>query len=711
MDGHSPPVHTVKTSLEGPRYPPASGSQGAALAALIIGGFLTHVLLAVARLDVTVDERQYFGLGKAIIESPGWPDGTARVHPPLAFLVSSLPLLGRPSAGPDDAGALWLSRAASLVVFGPTLLVVVFLWARARHGRAAGLVALTLAAFSPTLLAHSGLITPDLPIAATGVLAMYLFWRSGWAPTWRGAAGWGAALGAALLAKGSGVLFVAAILFCAAMTPRSGRLRPARFLGGLAVAWLVLNTGYGCRGLLDTAGHMPYTGPGSGPERLGLRLAAPFFPPPYLQAAAAQWSMQRRGWGAFLLGRYSDDGFPHYYLVSLALKETLPFLALLAAGLGTLWRKRGSAFDEAALLVPPLLFFGFFSLFGRRQIGIRYILPALPFLFVLASRPACAALGHPAARRALVAALLAAHTGSALRAFPDYISYFNEAAGGPLEGHRHLVDSNLEWGQNRSHVEAYARVRNQLVEPVAAPARGPFIISANSLQGVTGRGRYRVLRELYDPLAVVAPGWLEFDLERKRRFRPGEVVLVASNAQWTASETVESAVLAFPERDPGSALATPLPQDVTGFDAGREYPGTAAVPVWCAGESDGCVLGVRFDVEAAPRQAILHVAAAVRFKLFVNGQPAGAVPVCSTRHVMREFEIAPLLGAGPNLLRFEAGRCGGEAPPGLFAEMHVAGRRTSAEAGWGARLGAGEGSGVAGTAVDKPARLPLACLL
>src|SRR3990172_12166936 len=35
-----------------------------------------------------------------------------------------------------------------------------------------------------------------------------------------------------------------------------------------------------------------------------------------------------------------------------------------------------------------------------------------------------------------------------LSIFPHYLSYFNEVAGGPQAGYQHLVDSNLDWGQD-----------------------------------------------------------------------------------------------------------------------------------------------------------------------------------------------------------------------------------------------------------------------
>jgi hypothetical protein len=32
--------------------------------------------------------------------------------------------------------------------------------------------------------------------------------------------------------------------------------------------------------------------------------------------------------------------------------------------------------------------------------------------------------------------------------YPDYLTYFNGLAGGPQNGHRVLIDSNFDWGQD-----------------------------------------------------------------------------------------------------------------------------------------------------------------------------------------------------------------------------------------------------------------------
>jgi hypothetical protein len=37
---------------------------------------------------------------------------------------------------------------------------------------------------------------------------------------------------------------------------------------------------------------------------------------------------------------------------------------------------------------------------------------------------------------------------SSLGVYPHSLSYFNELVGGPANGHAHLLDSNIDWGQD-----------------------------------------------------------------------------------------------------------------------------------------------------------------------------------------------------------------------------------------------------------------------
>ena len=120
---------------------------------------------------------------------------------------------------------------------------------------------------------------------------------------------------------------------------------------------------------------------------------------------------------------------------------------------------------------------------SRINIGHRHVLPMYPVLFVLAGaavrfwqaglikqptagtylswdglpRPCLPKNGRP--RKAVplpasifCALLLFASLGwvavESLRTWPNYLTYFNQIAGGPRHGYRHLVDSSLDWGQD-----------------------------------------------------------------------------------------------------------------------------------------------------------------------------------------------------------------------------------------------------------------------
>jgi hypothetical protein len=82
------------------------------------------------------------------------------------------------------------------------------------------------------------------------------------------------------------------------------------------------------------------------------------------------------------------------------------------------------------------------------NIGHRHLLPTYPAMFVLGGGLGVwLERGRRRARIAIALAALAYVTESALT-WPDYLAYFNQLAGGPRHGYRHLVDSSLDWGQD-----------------------------------------------------------------------------------------------------------------------------------------------------------------------------------------------------------------------------------------------------------------------
>jgi hypothetical protein len=96
---------------------------------------------------------------------------------------------------------------------------------------------------------------------------------------------------------------------------------------------------------------------------------------------------------------------------------------------------------------------------SNKQIGLRYILPIYPFLYVIVSKivyvdsPRSGTLPF----RILIVGLLLWYGYSSLKIHPHYLAYFNELVGGPDSGWKYLVDSNLDWGQDLKGLSEYLK--------------------------------------------------------------------------------------------------------------------------------------------------------------------------------------------------------------------------------------------------------------
>jgi hypothetical protein len=142
----------------------------------------------------------------------------------------------------------------------------------------------------------------------------------------------------------------------------------------------------------------------------------------------------------------------------MAVKLPLGTLALLGcAAVGALFRRPAGRAPVAEL--PVLLPAAALLIFVSSQTGfshhLRYVLPAWPFLFIGASRvlrtPGPAVSSGSGGRRllaAFVVGCLGWNAAEAVARYPHYLAYFNPLAGGPDNGGRHLINSNLDWGQD-----------------------------------------------------------------------------------------------------------------------------------------------------------------------------------------------------------------------------------------------------------------------
>ena len=82
------------------------------------------------------------------------------------------------------------------------------------------------------------------------------------------------------------------------------------------------------------------------------------------------------------------------------------------------------------------------------NIGLRHLLPAYAPMLILVG--ICGQwLGSKVRWAKLVAGgVLAAALLECVLAWPNYLAYFNQLAGGQPNGYKHVVDSSLDWGQD-----------------------------------------------------------------------------------------------------------------------------------------------------------------------------------------------------------------------------------------------------------------------
>jgi hypothetical protein len=207
-----------------------------------------------------------------------------------------------------------------------------------------------------------------------------------------------------------------------------------------------------------------------------------------------------------VLGRLNTDGVWYAFPLMVLLKTPLGFFGLLLLAA----RARTPTLPGASWIFWPFAFFlVFFSFFVGPQLGIRYLLPGLAFLFLWAARVA-------QADRRVVAVLTLWAIGSALSYHPHYMSYFNELIGPRRNGFRFLADSNLDWEDRSYDIARYAAAhpdRPLVVEP-ERPQVGWILVGANKLVGVYEPDRYRWLRENFDPVDQVGYSYLLFRVDR-----------------------------------------------------------------------------------------------------------------------------------------------------------------------------------------------------
>jgi hypothetical protein len=420
------------------------------------------------------------------LERPPWPHGGIVAPRVMQWIHHTR----------DARGLFFWPRVCNLLW---TTLLIVGIWRLLRqYGELTASLGAAFVALCPNLLAHSALATTDSSAAACYALAALAIWRLTRCMSVGRLFTAGIATAAIVLCKFSGLIIVpvcfalaiARVLLGAPVHWRLGRtllLRSkvhkaaAMAIGACLVSlqtylliWATYGFRFSARSPMAQSGNSSriesdltprfWTRPPAGvaPDRetqppVGMKFLKTIhdyrlLPETYIHGMATilyHESVRE----SFLLGEFKMGGTWYYFPVALLLKTPLPTLIFLAGGtflsLFEIARRRSVATGKGIGIPASISAIVFIAaaIQSEINIGLRHFHPALASLLIL-SAPAVGIYlrGRRWGRLAAFGGVfwLLACT---LSASPDFLSYFNELAGGAEGGHRYLADSNIDWGQ------------------------------------------------------------------------------------------------------------------------------------------------------------------------------------------------------------------------------------------------------------------------
>lgn len=339
--------------------------------------------------------------------------------------------------------------------------LVVFRWARDAFGLRAAAVVTSLFLLCPNVLAHGHLATIDMGALSTILVAMFAL-RWAYRDTTRARLlVAGAALGLALATKFLAVLILPAFLLLAvvhrwrAVTPSPARrLQQALwdFAWMLVAALVVVNASIGFADSFRPLGSFDLRSNFATSLQSVLPACMPVpLPREYALGFDAAKEISEHGeFGSYLMGQWSEHGWWYYNLVALGVKVPIMILVLLAVSVACWRRSRLDRIELYSLLVPLGTLVLGFSTASNLNIGIRHVLPAFPFLFLLLGPVFMTTTSRSRERLsfAVAACALIATAINVAAIHPNYLTFFNAIAGGPNRGTAWLLDSNLDWGQD-----------------------------------------------------------------------------------------------------------------------------------------------------------------------------------------------------------------------------------------------------------------------
>ena len=380
-----------------------------------------------------------------------------------------------------------------IVLTGVFLGFLVFLWSSKLYGFRSGVFALFLYAFSPTILAHTRLVTMDMGASCFIFLAVFCFYLYCKKPSFGNLIFAGIAFGLAQLSKYTAVylyllylVFFVLIWFCSKrdfMVDYKISRNIKNFFFSIVFIFLIGNFIVFCgyffemKPLLlndiDVVEKIAFFEGfitkvfGSNSEWLKekfisftLNQSIPFST--YIMGflGASNQTLVEHKFVPMIFGNYNPDGWRYYYIIVFLLKTSFSVLILLVIAVLFSRGLKKDRMSELFITIPVILLM-MLTMLSVLQLGVRYILPIYPFLFVYISKIANVNIQDNKGfiQRRLVYILILflgfCHLFSSVKVFPHYLPYFNILAGGPSNGYKYLTRVNTDLGQELKGLAKY----------------------------------------------------------------------------------------------------------------------------------------------------------------------------------------------------------------------------------------------------------------
>ena len=355
------------------------------------------------------------------------------------------------------------------LLLGLALGLTIFLWSRQLYGDRGGLLSLAFYAFCPNFLAHSSIAHTDMGVTLFSTLAAFFLWKylesSNTKNLWR----LSGALGVAFAAKYNALLFGPLFLIIIAYKKGARAFLKASLIF-VFCAFFIVWASYGFEFKPLLGGAVPRVEEKLAdisaiskkifPENkaaeaflMKTALEIPIPAPTYILGAAAIMKGHQNGYRHFAFGEWTTKAHWYFYFFSFLLKMTLSFLGCLFLRIIMLRKSfTESRHEQAALLIPAAAVF-FMTCFDSAQVGVRYLFPVIPLLYVWIG--GLARWAESISKRWVLAVLFAIQLATTLPSFPNYLSYFNPVASAMGGSYRYLRGSDLDWGQGLKALKKY----------------------------------------------------------------------------------------------------------------------------------------------------------------------------------------------------------------------------------------------------------------